>query len=149
MIDTKATLTLQGIPIVDAFLTGSCLVRSVTPQDIDICILFGCKADICILFGCKADMTSFRKGKEECLPAEERSLGDGPEWEPLRDGKINYIVTTDVEFFYRMKAFSGALALLQIERKDDRKKLCQSCRNWESHVVTDRFIEVSKETYEP
>jgi hypothetical protein len=139
MTDTKATLTLQGIPIVDAFLTGSCLVRSVTPQDIDICILFGCKAD----------MTSFRKGKEECLPAEERSLGDGPEWESLRDGKINYIVTTDVEFFYRMKAFSGALALLQIESKDDRKKLCQSCRNWESHVVTDRFIEVSKETYEP
>lgn len=139
MTDTKATLTLQGIPIVDAFLTGSRLVRSVTPQDIDICILFGCKAD----------MTSFRKGKEECLPAEERSLGDGPEWESLRDGKINYIVTTDVEFFYRMKAFSGALALLQIESKDDRKKLCQSCRNWESHVVTDRFIEVSKETYEP
>jgi hypothetical protein len=130
----KAIRTLQGIPIVDAFLTGSCLVRSVTPQDIDICILFENKADV----------VSFRQRKEECLPVEERSLGDGPEWESLRDGKINYIVTTDVEFFYRMKAFSGALALLQIERKEDRKRLCQMCRDWKSTEITDARIEQAK-----
>ena len=138
MTDTKAPRTLQGIPIIDAFLTGSCLVRSVTPQDIDICVLFGREVD----------MASFRQGKEECLPVEERSLGDGPEWESLRDGKINYIITADVEFFYRMKAFSGALALLQIENKDARKKLCQACRNWRSTVMNDRFIGAIKEPYE-
>lgn len=130
----KATRTLQGIPVVDAFLTGSSLVRSVTPQDIDVCILFESKDD----------MVSFRQGKEERLPFEERSLGDGPEWESLRDGKINYIVTTDVEFFYRMKAFSGALALLQLERKEDRKRLCQMCRGWKSTEITDARIEQAK-----
>lgn len=130
----RTTRTLQGIPIVDAFLTGSCLVRSVTPQDIDICILFE-RED---------DMLSFRRGKEECLPAEERSLGDGPEWASMRDGKINYIVTTDVEFFYRMKAFSGALALLQLDNKIARKRLCQACRNWESPDIVDARIEQMK-----
>ena len=102
------------------FVTGSTLVRGVEPQDLDLVHFFDTKEE----------MAAFTADKEKCSEFEP-SCGDGPHWESVRVGNVNYICTTSLEFFYRFKAFSGALAHLQLKNKDDRKALCQACREWE------------------
>ena len=49
----------------------------------------------------------------------------------FRDGNINYICTSCIELFYRFKAFSGALYMLQLPEKEDRVKLSKACLYWE------------------
>ena len=107
--------------IIDAHLTGSCLVQSTDAKDIDYCILF--EDD--------AAAVSFVR---ECggTVKEYQSAG---EFITAREGLYNYICTSDSELYWRTVAFSGALELLQLERKEDRVALAKACMDYMPKMV--------------
>lgn len=104
------------------FPSGSSLVVGVTPADNDL---------VC-LFGSEEAMMSFvnKKGRSSPSNGYEKQ----GRFVCARDGDVNYICTCDVEFFYRFKAYSGVLSLLQEKDKDKRKDLAKACLYWEPKV---------------
>jgi hypothetical protein len=101
------------------FITGSSLVSGVVPADTDI---------VC-LFRKEADMLLFLKKKGRSSPTN--GYANPGKFVCARKGKTNYICTCDAEFFYRFKAYSGALSLLQEKDKDRRVVLAKACLYWE------------------
>lgn len=97
------------------FVTGSSLVVGVVPNDRDIVCLFNNEEEI--------NEFAAELGKREVLYEDAQFLS-------IRDGKKNYLCTHDIEFFYRFKAYSGALELLQIKDKEERKNLASACLYW-------------------
>lgn len=98
------------------FVTGSSLVKACQPKDLDIVILY--------------------KNQTEAMNAclgiastdlESSCIENDPRFISVRDGNDNLILVWDIEMFFRFKAFSGALALLQIEDKVGRITLSKAC----------------------
>jgi hypothetical protein len=56
---------------------------------------------------------------------------DGRPFFPIWRGDINFICTFDPELFYRFKAYSGILNLLQIKDREERLKLARACLYYE------------------
>lgn len=110
------TENVKDVPCVEYFLTGSSLVRSVEPSDIDIVCLFS-NLDLINEFA-----TSLGSDKE--------IYGDS-KFMSARVGNVNYLCTADLEFFYRFKAYSGVLERLQLEDKADRVEVAKACLYWE------------------
>lgn len=104
----------------DSFVMGSTLVDGIEHKDVDVVML--------------CSESSFRRIVAEDEKPEdllhEKSLGNGPKWRSVRVGIVNIIATTDPEFFFRMKAFAGALSMLQLKDKDARKALCIACTQY-------------------
>jgi hypothetical protein len=102
------------------FVTGSSLVDGVNPGDID---------HVC-LFENESDMHAFVHAQGRSSPKI------GSNYPVLfvcaRNGKDNYICTCNSELFYRFKAFSGVLSLLQEKDKSKRIDLAKACLYWES-----------------
>ena len=107
---------ILGGPIA-SFVTGSSLVSGLVPSDID---------EVC-LFNSKEDMDQFVSENRRSSP----DLGSYPvRFVCARNGNKNFICTLDPEFFYRFKAFSGALSLLQEKDKAKRIELAKACLYW-------------------
>jgi len=114
-IRPKVIDSIKGMP---RFITGSSLVKGITPNDIDIVVLV-------------PSWDSLNKIIETGNFTDiETSLDKDPRFMSVRDGKINYIFTPEEEMFYRFKAFSGALKHLQIKEKDERVDLSIACLYW-------------------
>ena len=111
--------TIAAIPK-QQFITGSTLVRGIKPNDKDV---------VC-LFDTWKDLESFTKGKL-VKTDEPVSLDSEMRFFSVYEGNTNYICTDDVELFYRFKAFSGALSMLQLKHRDDRIELSRKCLYWE------------------
>ena len=111
------------IAFIEAHKTGSSLVRGVEPNDIDICILFHNSATMEKFIdskgGTQIDLMSYH---------DTRFL-------TCRDGEYNYICTADPELYYRTKAFSTALSMLQLESKEDRVQLAVACMDDDPEYV--------------
>ena len=97
------------------FVTGSSLVKNVEPNDKDIVVL------------CKTQQEALDIAKEEGFTDIETSMEGDPRFVSIRYYSTNYILVWTDEMFFRFKAFSGALELLQIEDKGDRIKLSIAC----------------------
>ena len=106
-----------------AFKTGSQLVRDIDPSDIDIVVLMEDWAVI----------ETIRQMEE--WDSWDTSLDKDPRFVSLRRGKVNYILTPEVEMFFRFKAYSGALEYLQIKDKDARVDLSIACLYAESALA--------------
>jgi len=107
--------------IIDAHLTGSCLVQSTDAKDIDYCILFE-DDDAAVSF------------VRECGGTVQEYQSAG-EFITAREGLYNYICTSDFKLYWRTVAFSGALELLQLERKEDRVALAKACMDYVPKIV--------------
>lgn len=114
MIDL--TEKVKGLPIKEYFVTGSSLVRSLEPQDLDVVCLFECVDEINDL--------------ARSLDNAKEMYGDS-RFFSIRDNDVNFICTTELEFFYRFKAYSGVLARLQLKDKADRVEIAKACLYWE------------------
>lgn len=104
----------------DSFVMGSTLVDGIEHKDVDVVML-------CSEYSFRRIVAEDEK-PEDLL--HEKSLGNGPKWRSVRVGIVNIIATTDPEFFFRMKAFAGALSMLQLKDKDARKALCVACTQY-------------------
>ncbi len=102
----------------DTFITGSSLVPGIVPADKDLVCLFD-SMEKAVQFAVFKGVTTPDKTKE--------SSDDVTRFVCAREGNVNYICTADKELFYRFKALSGVLALLQEKDKDVRIKLAQAC----------------------
>ena len=118
MIDL--TEMVKGVACMEYFPTGSALVRSVEPSDIDIVCLFS-NVDLINEF-----VNSTGSDKE--------LYGDS-QFVSVRNGEVNYLCTADLEFFYRFKAYSGVLHRLQLEDKADRVEIAKACLYWEHNTT--------------
>ena len=98
-----------------SFITGSTLVKGIEPKDKDIAVL------------CKSQQEAFDISKEDGYTEIETSMAGDPRFVSVRYYSTNYILIWTDERFWRMKAFAGALELLQIEDKDDRIRLSSAC----------------------
>ena len=114
MIDL--TEKVKGVPCLEYFITGSALVRSVEPSDIDIVCLFS-NAELINEFA-------------SSIGSDKEFYGDS-KFLSLRRGSVNYLCTVDLEFFYRFKAYAGVLDRLQLEDKADRVEIAKACLYWE------------------
>ena len=107
------------------FITGSTLVKGVTPADIDVVVLVDSSEEVQKIFaGIELAKLDLNAGS---LVADSRFMS-------IREGDINYICTFDYELFYRFKAFSGVLNMLQIKDKKQRIALSAACLYWEPEV---------------
>ena len=102
-----------------SFPTGSALVNGVTPSDLDF---------VC-LFSNEAEMVSYAKSKGISSPDNGYEKMSS-RFICARKDEINYICTCDVELFYRFKAYSGVLSLLQESNKEKRIDLAKACLYW-------------------
>lgn len=119
----------------NSFVMGSTLVDGIEHKDVDV-----------VMFCSGSD---FRRIENEDYKPEdelhEKSLGNGPAWRSVRVGIMNIIATTDPEFFFRMKAFAGALSMLQLKDKDARKALCIACTQYNCNRGMDVLCLLEKE----
>jgi hypothetical protein len=119
----------------NSFVMGSSLVDGIEHKDVDV-----------VMFCSESE---FRRIENEDYKPEdavhEKSLGNGPIWRSVRVGVINIIATTDPEFFFRMKAFAGALSMLQLKDKDARKALCIACTQYKCNRGTQVLALLEKE----
>ena len=97
------------------FITGSFLVNGVTPNDIDIVIYFESQQDV------------FELTKSYNFSSVDTSLFDDARFMSVKDKMLNLILVWNIELFYRFKAFSGALSLIQFKDKKDRVALAIAC----------------------
>ena len=107
---------------IEAHIIGSSLVHGVRANDIDIMVLFENTTH----------MNVFMEDKESCNVSDYPDQGA---WTACRCGDKNYICTCSPEVYYRMKAFSTALRVLQLKEKDDRTAFCRACRDHEPEYV--------------
>lgn len=107
---------VKAVPCMEYFITGSALVRSVKPRDIDIVCLFS-NAEIINEFAAS-------------IGSDKEHYGDS-EFLSIRVDDVNFLCTCDLEFFYRFKAYSGVLDRLQLEDKADRVEIAKACLYWE------------------
>jgi len=98
------------------FVTGSSLVLGITPSDRDIVCLFKTEEDI-----------------NEFVSEQgiDKELYDDADFISVKKNGINYLCTKSLEFFYRFKAYSGALDRLQFRDKDHRVELAKACLYYE------------------
>ncbi len=108
---------LKQIEDMPHFITGSSLVKDLKPSDTDIVVLFKDELEL-VNFS-----LNFKSNDMGSINNDTRFLC-------LKDGNIDYICTTDVELFYRFKAFSGALDLMQFKPKVMRIALSKACLYW-------------------
>jgi len=113
------------------FRTGSSLVRGVEPNDNDIVVLYTDQREFTQLL--------IDAGGLDEADLDHASVSDYGRFVTFMDGNINYICTWDEELFYRFKAFSGALDLLQPTDKDARVKLSKACLYWEDSMPFENY----------
>ena len=95
------------------------------PNDIDIVVLYEDSAEFAQLV---IDVIGLNDAQ---AALDHASVAEDERFVTFRDDNINYICTGDVELFYRFKAFSGALHLLQLTDRDARVELSRACLYWE------------------
>ena len=96
------------------FLTGSSLVLGLEAVDRDIVCLFRNEEEI--------NDFAAQEGADKTIYEDSGSL-----FLAFLKGNINYLCTKNLEFFYRFKAYSGALERLQLRDKEHRVELAKAC----------------------
>jgi hypothetical protein len=99
------------------FLTGSSLVLGLHATDRDIVCLFKTVEEI----------NEFAIQEN----ADKEMYGEDALFLAFRKGNVNYLCTKSLEFFYRFKAYSGALDRLQLHDKNHRVELAKACLYFE------------------
>lgn len=106
----------------EMFLTGSSLVKDCNPNDVDY---------VCLFLTDEDKNRFIRKNKIVINYPEGGDEYEADRFESGRRGNINFIMTCEEEIFYRFKAFSGAISLLQYWDKKQRIELSKACLYWE------------------
>ena len=120
----------------DSFVMGSSLVRDVDPQDKDVVVL------------CKTQAEAFDIAKADGFTDIDTSMEGDPRFVSVRYYSTNYILVWQLDMFFRFKAFTGALELLQIKDKAERIRLSRACLYGEIETVNTSEYEKVRLAYE-